>query len=55
MRQHGFALPAYVEIISPGQWYGVAFYDRDTLSISWDACPGNCEKEGTQYVRRCRP
>jgi hypothetical protein len=55
LRRHGFALPAYVEIISPGQWHGVAFYDRDSLGITWDACPGNCEKEGTRNVRRCRP
>jgi hypothetical protein len=53
MRGHGLALPAYVEIFSPGRWYGIAVYDRDTLRISWDPCPGRCELEGTAYVRRC--
>ncbi len=53
LRGHGLALPAYVEIFSPGRWYGMAVYDRDTLRISWDPCPGRCEQEGTAYVRRC--
>lgn len=53
LRQHGLALPAYVEVFSPQRWYGVAVYDRDTLRISWDPCPGRCEQEGTRYVRRC--
>ncbi len=54
LRKHGFAIPAYVEVFSPQRWYGLALYDSDTLQIKWDACPGQCEKEGTQYVRRCR-
>jgi hypothetical protein len=53
LRKHGFAIPAYVEVISPKRWYGVAFYDSDTLQIRWDACPGRCEEEGTRYTRRC--
>lgn len=55
LRQHGLALPAYVEVFSPQRWYGVAVYDRDTLRITWDPCPGRCEQEGTRYVRRCAP
>ncbi len=54
LRKHGFAVPAYVEVFSPARWYGLALYDSDTLQIKWDACPGQCEKEGTQYMRRCR-
>ncbi|MDR7418171.1 MAG: hypothetical protein QN178_04585 [Armatimonadota bacterium] len=53
LRQHGLALPAYVEVVSPKRWYGIAVYDRDTLRITWDPCPGNCEREGTTYVNRC--
>lgn len=53
LRRHGLALPAYVEIVSPDRWYGVAVYDRDTLRITWDPCPGRCEVEGTRHVRRC--
>lgn len=53
LRQHGLALPAYVEVVSPKRWYGMAVYDRDTLRISWDPCPGNCEQEGTHTVKRC--
>jgi hypothetical protein len=54
LRQHGLALPAYVEVVSPRRWYGMAVYDRDTLRITWDPCPGNCEREGTRNVKRCR-
>jgi hypothetical protein len=54
LRQHGLALPAYVEVVSPKRWYGMAVYDRDTLRITWDPCPGNCEQEGTRSVKRCR-
>jgi hypothetical protein len=54
LRQHGLALPAYVEIVSPRRWYGMAVYDRDTLRITWDPCPGKCEQEGTTSVKRCR-
>ncbi len=54
LRKHGFAIPAYVEVFSPQRWYGLALYDSDTLQIKWDACPGQCDKEGTQYVKRCR-
>jgi hypothetical protein len=54
LRQHGLALPAYVEVVSPKRWYGMAVYDRDTLRITWDPCPGQCEREGTANVKRCR-
>ncbi len=54
LRKHGYALPAYVEVFSPQRWYGLALYDSDTLQIKWDACPGQCDKEGTQYVKHCR-
>ena len=54
LRKHGFAIPAYVEVFSPKRWYGLALYDSDTLQIKWDACPGNCEEEGTLNVKRCR-
>jgi hypothetical protein len=53
LRRHGLALPAYVEVISPGRWWGVALYDRDTLKVTWDPCPGRCELEGTRHVKRC--
>jgi hypothetical protein len=53
LRGHGLALPAYVEVVSPGRWYGMAVYDRDTLRVTWDACPGRCEQEGSASVRRC--
>ncbi|MDR7482930.1 MAG: hypothetical protein QN183_14685 [Armatimonadota bacterium] len=55
LRRHGLALPAYVEVVSPARWYGVAVYDRDTLKITWDPCPGRCDVEGTRHVRRCSP
>lgn len=54
LRKRGLAIPAYVEIFSPKRWYGLAVYDSDTLQITWDACPGRCEEEGTRHVRRCR-
>jgi hypothetical protein len=54
LRRHGLALPAYVEVVSPARWYGVAAYDRDTLKVTWDPCPGRCEVEGTRHVQRCR-
>ena len=53
LRRHGLAVPAYVEIVAPGRWYGMAVYDRDTLRIAWDPCPGQCAREGTKYVQRC--
>ncbi|MDQ7859409.1 MAG: hypothetical protein QN174_05750 [Armatimonadota bacterium] len=53
LRRHGLALPAYVEIISPARWWGVAVYDRDTLEVAWEPCPGRCELEGTKHVKRC--
>jgi hypothetical protein len=53
LREHGLAVPAYVEIFSPNRWYGMAVYDRDTLRIAWDPCPGRCDREGTKYVKRC--
>jgi hypothetical protein len=53
LRRQGLALPAYVEIFSPARWYGMGVYDRDTLKVSWDPCPGRCEQEGTRHVRRC--
>ncbi|MDR7556514.1 MAG: hypothetical protein QN157_13025 [Armatimonadota bacterium] len=55
LRRHGLALPAYVEVVAPGRWYGMAVYDRDTLRITWDPCPGRCTAEGTRHVRRCTP
>ncbi|MDR7545561.1 MAG: hypothetical protein QN120_15060, partial [Armatimonadota bacterium] len=54
LRRHGLALPAYVEVFSPARWYGMGVYDRDTLGVSWDPCPGRCEQEGTRHVRRCQ-
>lgn len=53
LRRHGLALPAYVEVVTPSRWHGVAVYDRDTLRVTWDPCPGRCEQEGSRYVRRC--
>jgi hypothetical protein len=55
LRRHGLALPAYVEVVAPGRWYGAAVYDRDTLRVTWDPCPGRCTMEGTRHVRRCAP
>jgi hypothetical protein len=54
LRRHGLALPAYVEVISPSRWWGVATYDRDTLKIAWEPCPGRCDLEGTRHVKRCQ-
>jgi hypothetical protein len=54
LRRHGLALPAHVGIFSPARWYGMGVYDRDTLKVSWDPCPGRCEQEGTRQVRRCQ-
>ncbi len=53
LRRHGLALPAYVEVVAPERWYGLATYDRDTLKVTWEPCPGRCELEGTRHVRRC--
>lgn len=55
LRRRGLAVPAYVEIFSPERWYGVALYDRDSLRVTWDPCPGQCEQEGTYHVRHCQP
>lgn len=55
LRKNKLAIPAQVEAFSPKRWYGTALYDSDTVKISWDNCPGRCEEEATQNLKRCRP
>jgi hypothetical protein len=54
LRRHGFAIPAYVEVFSPGRWHGIAGYDSNSLEISWETCPADCEQAGTRNTRPCQ-
>jgi hypothetical protein len=53
LRDSHLAVPAYVEVFSPSRWYGTAFYDSDTLKVTWEPCPANCTWQGTTYMPRC--
>jgi hypothetical protein len=54
LRRHGFAVPAYVEIFAPERWHGIAGYDSDSLQISWETCPADCEQAGTRNNKPCQ-
>jgi hypothetical protein len=54
LKRYGLPVPAYVEVFSPKRWHGIALVEEaDASKITWDACPGRCEEEGTLHVRRC--
>lgn len=55
LERYALPVPAYVEIFAPARWHGMAVVEGTPAKITWDACPGRCEEEGTLHVRRCTP
>jgi hypothetical protein len=54
LKRYALPVPAYVEVFTPKRWHGIALVEgADAAKVTWDACPGRCEEEGTLHVRRC--
>jgi len=53
LKRYALLVPAYVEVFTPQRWHGVALVEGDPAKITWDACPGRCEEEGTLHIKRC--